>query len=535
MSQEKRSLLAGFLSLVVLLGWYFFFGSKMQPPPASAPVSQTTAPETPFQASTAPSASADKTKKTEPRRIITRETPLMTLSWTNHGGHFGGAFLKKYRAGLKKDSPPINLLGREGDKGGVLLCRSCNFSLPDETEYAVVSEGPASIVFEGERNGIGIRKEYTWSDATYLVNLKASLRNRSGQEIRGRLGLGWVSHQAPAEDGGMFGFLKGHQAGKNFIYDTGKTTERGAAKDEVREIPGAVTWAGVEERYFLGALISRRISADQILRYQRVGNRLELSLFAEEAALIPDGSRDEQYSLYLGPKESNALESTGVGLEKSIDYGWFAILAFPILKLLQIFHGISHNWGVAIILLTIFIKILMNPLTIKSMKQMKEMQKLQPKLAALKEKYKNDRQRLNTETMQLFKSHSVNPMGGCLPMLLQMPIYIVLYKVIDNSIELYHAPFFWFYRDLSAPDPYFILPVLLGVSMVLQQKMTPNPTADPAQKQIMMIMPVMFTAFMLFLPLGLVVYIFVNTVFSVLQQWMHQKDIRWRDLLKRTA
>ena len=200
---------------------------------------------------------------------------------------------------------------------------------------------------------------------------------------------------------------------------------------------------------------------------------------------------------------------------------------------MQLFYSVIRNWGIAIILLTVFVKLLMNPLTVKSMKQMKEMQKLQPQLAALKGKHQNDKQRLNMETMQLFKTHKVNPMGGCLPILLQMPIYIALYKVLYNSIELYHAPFFWFYKDLSAPDPYFILPVLLGISMVAQQKLTPSASVDPAQRQMMMIMPVMFTAFMLFLPLGLVVYIFVNTVMSVAQQWMYQKGIRWRDVFRR--
>jgi len=166
------------------------------------------------------------------------------------------------------------------------------------------------------------------------------------------------------------------------------------------------------------------------------------------------------------------------------------------------------------------------------MKSMKEMQKLQPKLKELKEKYKNDKERINIETMKLFKAHKVNPMGGCLPMLLQFPIYIALYKVLWNSIELYRAPFFWFYQDLSAPDPYFIMPVLLGVSMWLQQKLTPSATADPAQAKMMQIMPIMFTAFMLFLPSGLVLYIFVNTIMGVMQQWMMNKDLRFRDLVR---
>ncbi|MBI2981059.1 MAG: membrane protein insertase YidC [Deltaproteobacteria bacterium] len=191
------------------------------------------------------------------------------------------------------------------------------------------------------------------------------------------------------------------------------------------------------------------------------------------------------------------------------------------------------NWGLAIILLTIVVKVLLNPLSIKSLKQMKGMQDLQPRLKEIREKYQNDKQRLNLETMQLFKSHKVNPLGGCLPMLIQMPIYIALYRVFYNSIELYHAPFFGFYRDLAAPDPYFIFPALLGVFMVLQQKLTPSATADPAQRQMMMMMPILFSGFMIFLPMGLVLYIFVNTFMSVAQQFMYQRNIRFRDLIVR--
>jgi YidC/Oxa1 family membrane protein insertase len=198
-------------------------------------------------------------------------------------------------------------------------------------------------------------------------------------------------------------------------------------------------------------------------------------------------------------------------------------------------HKLIHNWGIAIIILTVFVKLLLNPLTRHSMKSMKAMQMLQPRLKELKERYKNDKERLNMETMHLFRAHKVNPMGGCLPMLLQLPIYIALYKVLWNSIELYRAPFFWFYRDLSAPDPFFIMPIILGVAMWLQQKLTPSATADPAQAKAMQIMPIMFTAFMLFLPAGLVLYILINTVMGVLQQWMMNKDIRLRDLVFKKA
>ncbi len=162
---------------------------------------------------------------------------------------------------------------------------------------------------------------------------------------------------------------------------------------------------------------------------------------------------------------------------------------------------------------------------------MKAMQKLQPKLKELREKFKDNRERLNMETMNLFKTHKVNPMGGCLPMLLQMPIYFALYKVLFTATELYHAPFFGPYQDLSAPDPYFVLPILLGIMMVLQQKLTPT-AGDPSQAKMMMIMPIMFSGFMLFLPVGLVVYIFVNTVMTVVQQYFHHRDINLFDLIK---
>ena len=200
--------------------------------------------------------------------------------------------------------------------------------------------------------------------------------------------------------------------------------------------------------------------------------------------------------------------------------------------LLQLFYKVVHNYGLAIIILTVLIKLLLNPINKKSLQSMKGMQALQPRLKEIREKYGKDKERMNTETMQLFKAHKINPMGGCLPMLLQIPIYIALYNVLWNSVELYHAPFFWFYKDLSAPDPYLITPILLGITMFIQTKMTPSASADPAQQKIMMIMPIMFSGFMIFLPMGLVVYILVNTGMTILQQWMYKNDIRFRDLLR---
>lgn len=522
MNERNRSLLAAFLSLLVLAGWFFFFGQE--PQPSSEGKSSPTVSPSPVP-SAAPVTSTQLPMMEEkgsagPETVKGLQTNLLEMEWTDRGGRLKKIFLKSYRA---------DLLPFEGERGMTLVCDNCSRPLPDEG-HTLAAESDRSLVYQSEGGGIFVQKAYAWNPDNYLLDLKVTLENRSQETFHGSPGLQWRARQFPEKPKGMLGFLKGPEDQRGFISNLGGKVSHEAGKDLAKEFRGVVPWSGIEDRYFLIALISRRLSSDQRLVLQRSGDRLDLSLYPMEVTLPPGGRYEETFSLYLGPKERNALQTAGVGLEKAIDYGWFSFFAIPILKLLQLFHSVINNWGVAIILLTIFVKLLMNPLTIKSMKQMKEMQRLQPRLAELKEKYKNDKQRLNQETMQLFKTHKVNPVGGCLPMLLQMPIYIALYKVLYNAIELYRAPFFLFYRDLSAPDPYFILPILLGVSMVAQQKLTPSTSVDPAQKQMMMIMPVMFTVFMLFLPLGLVLYIFVNTISSVLQQWMYTKDIGWRDL-----
>jgi len=537
MKDQHRSLIAAALSFLVLIGWYYFYGSKqtaVTPPSVTSPTATPLTPQPSQSVSTAPSPG---TAVAKPQTFVKTETPVLSLEWASHGGRLSKIFLKKYRQDVKKESPPINLIPFEDERSLSLLCQDCSVPLPADEAYEAAPAGlgedkSRTISFAGATEGIKVTKTYDWSEDQYLLNLKVVVENQSGEDFRGRLGLGWKARQFPPKPKGFFSFLQGPENHRSFLYQLGPDVEHVADLKEPAEFRGQLPWAGIEDRYFLVSLISRRVSPEQVLRMRKDADFLDLSLYPGDVTIPSQGRHEETFSFYVGPKERNLLMQAGVGLEKAVDYGWFSVLAIPILKLLQVFQGVVKNWGLAVIILTLFIKLLMNPLTAKSMKSMKEMQKLQPKLAALKEKYKDDRQRVNTETMALFRSHGVNPMGGCLPMLLQMPIYIALYKVLYNAIEFYHAPFVGFYRDLSAPDPYFILPVLLGVSMVLQQKLTPSPSADPTQKQMMMIMPVMFTAFMLFLPVGLVLYILVNTVSSVLQQWMYQRGIRWRDLLR---
>ena len=224
------------------------------------------------------------------------------------------------------------------------------------------------------------------------------------------------------------------------------------------------------------------------------------------------------YSAFVGPKSLKLLHEIDNGLEKVVDFGFFNWIGRHLLELLKAFYGIVGNWGIAIILLTLLVRLLVLPVNLYSYKSMRAMQALQPQIQALKEKYKDDQQKQQQEMMVLMRTHKVNPVGGCLPILLQIPVFFALYQVLGNSIELYQAPFGLWIHDLSLRDPLYILPVLMGVTMFFQQKLTPTATMDPAQAKVLLMMPIIFTFFMFSLPSGLTLYMLVGAVFSVAQQ-----------------
>jgi YidC/Oxa1 family membrane protein insertase len=238
--------------------------------------------------------------------------------------------------------------------------------------------------------------------------------------------------------------------------------------------------------------------------------------------------------LFFGPKQSDVLKSLGVNADQVIDFGWFHWIAVPLIWALNMMNKVTHNYGIDIIILTIIIKIIFYPLTVKSSTSMKKMQKLQPKIMKLKEKYANDKTKLNQEMMGLYKTEGVNPMGGCLPMVIQIPVFFALYQALSGAIELRHAHFLWWINDLSAPEDLFtftvagyalpirILPLIMGITQVIQQKMTPT-TADPMQEKIMLLMPIVFTVMFWGFSSGLVLYWLVNNVISIAQQYYINK------------
>jgi YidC/Oxa1 family membrane protein insertase len=232
------------------------------------------------------------------------------------------------------------------------------------------------------------------------------------------------------------------------------------------------------------------------------------------------------YKLYYGPKDLDILKAQGNQLEKVIDLGWFTVVAKPLLYALKFLYGYVHNYGIAIIIITVIIKMLFYPLTYKSYKSMKDMQKIQPKMALLKEKYKNDKDAMNKAVMELYKTNKVNPLGGCLPMLVQFPIFVALYRALMTSIELRHAPFMFWIHDLAAKDPYYVTPIVMGATMFIQQKMTPTTSMDPTQAKMMMALPLVFTVMFINMPSGLVLYWLVNNLLTIAQQMYINKLLK---------
>jgi YidC/Oxa1 family membrane protein insertase len=278
---------------------------------------------------------------------------------------------------------------------------------------------------------------------------------------------------------------------------------------------GTITWFGQEDKYFTATLIS---GSPGIITAKRTPAPKEIGDLINTELLVKDKPESRTLTLYAGPKSFNILKAYGKGLEQMVDYGWFGILAKPMFWLMEQFYRITKNYGIAIILLTIVVRILLFYPSLKSATAMEEMKALQPQMTALREKYKKDPQKLNAEMMRLYKEHKVNPMGGCLPMLLQLPFFVALYNVLSVSIELRQASFipFWI-KDLSVHDPFYILPILMGVSMIFTMKMT-STSIDPQQQKMMMYMNIAMIFLFAWLPAGLLLYITLSNVLSIGQQ-----------------
>jgi YidC/Oxa1 family membrane protein insertase len=458
-----------------------------------------------------------------PAREIIVETARYRAVLSTIGARLVSMELKDYRETSTPDSGPVQLIHAADSRYATLrttgtdalaLSADARFELDVvDTRLNVTAEGQQRLNFRHvTTSGAEIIKSYTFFGDRYTIDSAISVRNGAPGVLIGSLNLALVQQwDESKKDSYSFAgpaVLSGDELDQVDVSDLSKD-----AKNFGRD----VVWSSLQSKYFMAAAVPLNGAAEQ-LRVALNGELLESVFVSAPLTLQPGEKRQFDYLLFFGPKDWNLLKAANHQLERAVDFGWFDLLAKPLLHVLVFFYGFLKNYGLAIILLTVIIKLLFWPLTHKSYASMKAMQKLQPEMQKVREKFKNDKERLNRELMELYKKHSVNPLGGCLPMLVQIPVFFALYKVLLDSIALRQAPFMLWLTDLSAKDPYYITPLLMGASMFVQQKMTPT-TADPIQAKIFLFMPVVFTFLFLNFPSGLVIYWLVNNLLTIAQQY----------------
>ncbi len=371
-------------------------------------------------------------------------------------------------------------------------------------------------------DGVRYTKTYTFRRASYLVDVEFNVDNRAKEAWAGYL-YAQFQRTPPPDTGGGLGYLQQIPTYLGAAYYTPTDKYRKVSfadmdKQNLRQ-DAPSGWVAMLQHYFVGAWLPAPDGQYQF--YSRVFDGARYSIGYKTAApltVAPGASGRVVSRLYAGPKEQDALENHAEGLVLTVDYGWLTPIAAPLFWVLEFIHRWVGNWGWAIIILTVLIKLAFFPLSAASYKSMAKMKKLQPRLQTLKERYGDDKQKLNQAMMELYKTEKINPLGGCLPILVQIPVFIALYWVLLESVEMRQASFVLWLKDLSSPDPYYVLPLVMGATMLAQQFLTPSPL-DPIQKKVMMAMPVVFTAFFLFFPAGLVLYWVVNNALSIAQQW----------------
>jgi len=502
---EKRMLLAISLSIAILILYQYFF-VKTELPDKKIDIEQTQKKEEEAKpAALAPIAPAVKKGKFVEKNIAI-ENNLYSAVFTTKGGAIKSITLKQYKdkkgnpITLKGDDliPPFSI-GTDDD----LLFSDVNFAVIGTD----VKMGPmldkAILIFEYASAEHSIRRTYVFKNNAYEMELKDEVSGLPSYWIN--IGRGFGIHERD----------ESVHYGPVLLRDAERMEFTAKKLSEPKSFREGVKWIAQEDKYFFSSIIPKS-QTEETKVWAKNGDALIAFKMLQGA---------NSYLIYTGPKEYDRLKEFNIGLEHIIDFGFFSILARPLFWLMKAFYNIIPNYGVSIVILTILLRIPFIPLINKGQKSMKKLQDIQPRMAEIREKYKKDPQKMQKEIMELYKKHKVNPMGGCLPLLLQIPVFFALYKVLLIAIELRGASFMLWINDLSAKDPYYILPIIMGATMVIQQKMTPS-AMEPTQQKIMMLMPIIFTFMFLTFPSGLVLYWLVNNILSIAQQFYMNKKLQ---------
>ncbi len=529
---EKRAILAVVLTIGVLLLYQVLFPSVPPPSPPAEPPVAPTAPLAPDI--TAPPLLPPKLARPTaiPQKTVVVETPLYRARVASDGGRLL-EWVLRYRG-----DKPMVVPGAFGFKG-LILRRSQSelepLAFEVKGDHLVLGpdqpRGEVALVAE-DSFGIRVTETLLFESLDYRLEVHVKLENRHSVPQALEVSLPWFTLEKwPEAEGEKF---QGQRPTR--VVSLGSNGLERVGISDVTSVATEGQWIGLESEWYIAALLPRS-PGFKLSATKSPSGQAEVALKATPPTLAPGQIWEGRAWVYIGPKEYDRLNALGVGLEGAIDFGGFPLprqygglpmawVAVPILWLMNFFYAYIPNYGVAIILLTVITKIFFYPLTLKSLASMKAMQALQPQINALRAKYQKDPQRLQRETLELYRKHKINPMGGCLPMLVQVPIFYALYLVFSLSVELQNAVFLCFGTifgtalwicDLAQYDPTYVLPILMGISMFIQQKMTPS-VGDPTQAKIMLVMPVVFTFMFLNLPSGLVLYWFVSNVLQILQQ-----------------
>jgi YidC/Oxa1 family membrane protein insertase len=548
-NDSKRLFLAMFLTFGFLFVWTKYFGPKPAPAPAATTSTETpgvpattNAPAAqPTQTSTTPASIATTSDIKKVANIETFETTTNDFhtTFSNQSGSIASVELLHYFQELKKDSKSVSVIPLAQPTQAPLLWNLAlrtSAAAPEAT--ATVNDQTTAYSWEKKSSdevsfttspiaNVTIEKFYRFTKDPFVIEHVLRLENKSSENYFVDANTSLFSSHIP-KDKQKSSFLSPQNPDVQAVaYAQDEAShmklEKLVDKNGQFTTP-PIAWSGFASQYFLLAAIPTEGMWESVSgNYQNeIGS---MTMKYPQRSLASNATIEYVLKLYAGPKQLEVLESAHPTLDRSIDLGsWIGGLARLIHKLLGWIYGFIPNYGWAIIILTVMVRLAVFPLAQMQARSMKRMTTHKPAMDALKEKYSKDREAYSRELMSYMRTNKINPASGCLPLLIQFPVFIALYRVLYNSIELRHAAFGFWIHDLSAHDPFFVLPVLVGITFYFQTKLNPTPMADPAQQTMMKIMPVMFSVFMIFLPSGLNLYIFVSTLWGIVQQYMVQKQ-----------
>ena len=465
---------------------------------------------------------------TVPRAVV--ETDLLRAEVSAQGGDIVRLELKQHKASgeaggnfvlLDDGTTRHQYAAQSGLIGEGLPNHKTLFELPGGELRLKDGENGVELRLQApEQNGVQVTKVMRFARGSYLIDVAYEIRNGSGQALAPHAYFQLTRDGNPAEQVEAFGVTT--FTGPAFYTDANKFQKvqfaditEGDAKFPKTAADG---WVAMVQHYFVGAWLPKEGEQREYFARALGNNLFSAGVILPVASIAPGADGAVSTRLYAGPQEQDKLEGIAPGLDLVVDYGWLTVIAAPLFWVLSWFHNLTGNWGWAIILVTVAIKAIFFPLSAASYKSMAKMRVLGPRLQRMKEMYGNDKAKMQQEMMNLYRTEKINPLGGCLPILVQIPVFIALYWVLLGSVEMRHAPWLGWIQDLSAKDPYFILPIIMGVSMMVQMKLNPTPP-DPIQAKVMMAMPIIFTFMFLWFPSGLVLYWVVNNCLSIAQQW----------------